>query len=144
MLRLIAAGGTNKDAAAVGISAKTVMHHGVAVHRKLGVCGRAEAAAYGNDLVSRFPRIAPCDDASSNRMHRAARCSSIGPTSLRPGGRTRRRASGWTRRADVPTMYHASGKQRGTAGSNGHLTRCPDQAKIGSYQGERLTTAEGS
>ena len=54
MLRLIAAGGTNKDvAAALGISAKTVMHHSVAIYRKLGVRGRAEATAYAyrNNLI---------------------------------------------------------------------------------------------
>jgi DNA-binding NarL/FixJ family response regulator len=38
VLRLIAAGGTSKDvAAALGIRAKTVMHHSVAIYRKLGV-----------------------------------------------------------------------------------------------------------
>ena len=47
VLRHIAAGGTNKDvAAALGITAKTVMHHSVAIYRKLGVRGRAEATAY--------------------------------------------------------------------------------------------------
>ena len=47
VLRHIAAGGTNKDvAAALGIRAKTVMHHSVAIYRKLGVRGRAEATAY--------------------------------------------------------------------------------------------------
>ena len=54
MLRLIAAGGTNKDVAgALGISAKTVMHHSVAIYRKLGVRGRAEATAHGyrNNLI---------------------------------------------------------------------------------------------
>ena len=46
VLRLIATGGTNKDvASALGISAKTVMHHSVAIYRKLGVRGRAEATA---------------------------------------------------------------------------------------------------
>jgi DNA-binding CsgD family transcriptional regulator len=54
VLRLIAAGGTNKDvAAALGIRAKTVMHHSVAIYRKLGVRGRAEATAcaYRNSLI---------------------------------------------------------------------------------------------
>jgi DNA-binding CsgD family transcriptional regulator len=54
VVRLIAAGGTNKDvAAALGISAKTVMHHSVAIYRKLGVRGRAEATAhaYRNNLI---------------------------------------------------------------------------------------------
>jgi predicted ATPase/DNA-binding CsgD family transcriptional regulator len=54
VLRLIAAGGTNKDvAAALGIRAKTVMHHSVAIYRKLGVRGRAEATAYAyrNNLI---------------------------------------------------------------------------------------------
>jgi predicted ATPase/DNA-binding CsgD family transcriptional regulator len=47
VLRHIAAGGTNKDvAAALGITPKTVMHHSVAIYRKLGVRGRAEATAY--------------------------------------------------------------------------------------------------
>jgi DNA-binding NarL/FixJ family response regulator len=54
VLRLIAAGGTNKDvAAALGIRPKTVMHHSVAIYRKLGVRGRAEATAYAyrNGLI---------------------------------------------------------------------------------------------
>ncbi len=54
VLRLIAAGGTNKDvAAALGIRPKTVMHHSMAIYRKLGVRGRAEASAYAyrNGLV---------------------------------------------------------------------------------------------
>ncbi len=47
VLRQIAAGDSNKDvAAALGIAAKTVMHHSVAIYRKLGVRGRAEATAY--------------------------------------------------------------------------------------------------
>lgn len=47
VLRHIAAGGTNKDVAvALGITPKTVMHHSVAIYRKLGVRGRAEATAY--------------------------------------------------------------------------------------------------
>ena len=45
---------------------------------------------------------------------------------------------------DVPTMYQANGKQRGTAGNNGHLTDPSDQVKMASHQGERLTLAEGS
>ena len=54
VLHLIAAGGTNKDvASALGIRAKTVMHHSVAIYRKLGVRGRAEATAYAyrNNLI---------------------------------------------------------------------------------------------
>jgi DNA-binding CsgD family transcriptional regulator len=54
VLRLIAVGGTNKDvAAALGIRPKTVMHHSMAIYRKLGVRGRAEASAYAyrNNLV---------------------------------------------------------------------------------------------
>jgi DNA-binding CsgD family transcriptional regulator len=54
VLRLIAGGGTNKDvAAALGIRAKTVMHHSMAIYRKLGVRGRAEATAYAfrNNLI---------------------------------------------------------------------------------------------
>jgi DNA-binding NarL/FixJ family response regulator len=47
VLRQIAAGDSNKDvAAALGITPKTVMHHSVAIYRKLGVRGRAEATAY--------------------------------------------------------------------------------------------------
>jgi DNA-binding NarL/FixJ family response regulator len=58
VLRLIAAGGTNKDVAGtLGISAKTVMHHSVAIYRKLGVRGRAEATAYAyrSNLISSPP-----------------------------------------------------------------------------------------
>ena len=45
---------------------------------------------------------------------------------------------------DVPTMYHANGKQRGTAGNNGDLTRRRDRVRTALYQGECLTPAEGS
>ena len=38
-------------------------------------------------------------------------------------------------------MYHANGKQRGTAGNSGYLTRHPDQVKMAVYQGERLALA---
>jgi hypothetical protein len=41
-------------------------------------------------------------------------------------------------------MYHANGKQRGTAGNNGNLTRLAEQEKMAVYQGERLNLAEGS
>jgi hypothetical protein len=34
--------------------------------------------------------------------------------------------------ADVPTMYHASGKQRGTEGNSGHLKTAPDHVLSGS------------
>jgi hypothetical protein len=53
-------------------------------------------------------------------------------------------ADGQRGRRDVPTMYHAIGKQRGTPGNSGHLNRAPDRGKMGIYQGERLTLAEGS
>jgi hypothetical protein len=39
---------------------------------------------------------------------------------------------GWNA-ADVPTMYHAIGKQRGTAASYGHLTEAVDQVKTAFY-----------
>ena len=47
VLALVAAGSGNKDVAQqLGISAKTVMHHTVAIYRKLGVRGRGEAAVW--------------------------------------------------------------------------------------------------
>lgn len=47
VLRLLAAGDTNKEiAAALGLTAKTVMHHSVSIYSKLGVRGRAEATAW--------------------------------------------------------------------------------------------------
>jgi predicted ATPase/DNA-binding CsgD family transcriptional regulator len=47
VLRLLARGDTNKDiAAALGLRPKTVMHHSVSIYGKLGVRGRAEAAAW--------------------------------------------------------------------------------------------------
>lgn len=46
VLRLIAAGMSNKDIAAeLGVRVKTVMHHTTAIYRELGVRGRGEAAA---------------------------------------------------------------------------------------------------
>lgn len=46
VLRLLAAGLTNKDIAAqLGVRSKTVMHHTTAIYRSLGVRGRGEAAA---------------------------------------------------------------------------------------------------
>jgi non-specific serine/threonine protein kinase len=46
VLRLLAAGLSNKDIAAeLGVRAKTVMHHTTAIYRELGVRGRGEAAA---------------------------------------------------------------------------------------------------
>jgi DNA-binding NarL/FixJ family response regulator len=46
VLRLIAAGESNKDIARlIGISPKTVMHHSVSIYRKLAARGRAEATA---------------------------------------------------------------------------------------------------
>lgn len=58
VLRRIASGDSNKDvAAALGIRPKTVMHHSVAIYRKLGVRGRAEATAYAyqHHLVESVP-----------------------------------------------------------------------------------------
>jgi DNA-binding CsgD family transcriptional regulator/tetratricopeptide (TPR) repeat protein len=47
VLRLIAAGHTNREIAAeLVVSVKTVMHHSVSIYRKLRVRGRAEATAY--------------------------------------------------------------------------------------------------
>lgn len=46
VLRLLAAGRSNKDIAAeLGVRIKTVMHHTTAIYRELGVRGRGEAAA---------------------------------------------------------------------------------------------------
>jgi Bacterial regulatory proteins, luxR family len=46
-LRLLAAGGTNKEiAAALTIDVKTAMHHTSSIYRKLGVRGWVEAAAW--------------------------------------------------------------------------------------------------
>jgi len=46
VLRLLAAGMSNKDIAAeLGVRVKTVMHHTTAIYRELGVRGRGEAAA---------------------------------------------------------------------------------------------------
>ena len=68
-----------------------------------------------------------------------------------PGRRdcSRRRWRGvrWRRRelprtvGDVPTMYHAIGKQRGTAGNKGDLKRLRGRGKIPFYQEERLDLA---
>lgn len=47
VLEQLVAGGTNSEIADVlGLTAKTVMHHTVAIYRKLGVRGRAEAVAW--------------------------------------------------------------------------------------------------
>jgi len=47
VLSLLARGLSNKEIAlALHLSAKTVMHHSVAIYRKLGVRGRAEATSY--------------------------------------------------------------------------------------------------
>lgn len=56
VLGVLAEGFTNKEIAArLGLSVKTVMHHSVAIYRKLDVRGRAEATAYAHrhDLVGR-------------------------------------------------------------------------------------------
>ena len=47
VLEILATGATNKEIAeTLGISAKTVMHNAAAIYQKLGVRGRAEAAAW--------------------------------------------------------------------------------------------------
>ncbi len=47
MLTALATGRTNREIAdLLGMSAKTVMHHSVAIYRKLGVRGRAAATAW--------------------------------------------------------------------------------------------------
>ncbi len=47
VLAQLATGGSNKEIARVlGMSPKTVMHHSMAIYRKLGVRGRGEAAAW--------------------------------------------------------------------------------------------------
>jgi len=59
------------------------------------------------------------------------------------------RAASFPRRAqpankahrDVPTMYHAIGKQRGIAGNNGDLQAGSEQGEMAAYQGERLDLA---
>ena len=49
VLALLAEGLTNKEIATrLGLSVKTVMHHSVAIYRKLDVRGRAEATAYAH------------------------------------------------------------------------------------------------
>lgn len=56
VLGVLAEGFTNKEIAArLGLSVKTVMHHSVAIYRKLDVRGRAEATAYAHrhDLLGR-------------------------------------------------------------------------------------------
>jgi hypothetical protein len=42
---------------------------------------------------------------------------------------------------DVPTMYHANGKQWGTAGNIGDLRGRSEQGKIDVYEEERLALA---
>ena len=44
-------------------------------------------------------------------------------------------------RRDVPTMYHANGKQRGTGGNSGDLKPLNRCEKMDIYQGERLNLA---
>ncbi len=47
VLQEMVSGATNREIGErLGVSAKTVMHHSVAIYRKLGVRGRAEATAY--------------------------------------------------------------------------------------------------
>jgi DNA-binding NarL/FixJ family response regulator len=58
VLLALASGATNREIAAqLGLSVKTVMHHSVAIYRKLDVQGRAAATAwaYRQGLVSRPP-----------------------------------------------------------------------------------------
>jgi predicted ATPase/DNA-binding CsgD family transcriptional regulator len=65
VLRLLATGDTNKGiAAALGLTAKTVMHHSVSIYGKLGVRGRAEATAWAfrhglADIPSGAERTSP-------------------------------------------------------------------------------------
>lgn len=62
VLLALTGGGRNQDVAAeLGLSAKTVMHHSVAIYRKLGVRGRAEAVAwaYRSGLVPRASAAVP-------------------------------------------------------------------------------------
>ena len=61
VLERLVAGGTNRDVAdALGMAPKTVMHHTVAIYRKLGVRGRAEAVAWalrsGTVVLPTLPR----------------------------------------------------------------------------------------
>lgn len=61
VLTLLATGQTNKEIAArLGLSVKTVMHHSMAIYRKLGVRGRAEATA----LAFRRGLLDPTDEVS--------------------------------------------------------------------------------
>ena len=47
VLAALASGRTNREIAELlGMSAKTVMHHSVAIYRKLGVAGRSAATAW--------------------------------------------------------------------------------------------------
>ena len=47
VLAQLVSGGTNREIGeALGMTPKTVMHHTVAIYRKLGVRGRAEAVAW--------------------------------------------------------------------------------------------------
>jgi DNA-binding NarL/FixJ family response regulator len=65
VLRLLATGDTNKGiAAALGLTAKTVMHHSVSIYGKLAVRGRAEATAWAfrhglADIPSGTERTSP-------------------------------------------------------------------------------------
>ena len=96
VLRHIAAGGTNKDvAAALGITPKTVMHHSVAIYRKLGVRGRAEATAYAyrSNLIDAPPTHVVRGDARSP-SRASARCAH---------GRGRSSCGAWT----VRQPHHA-------------------------------------
>ncbi|MFE5409539.1 LuxR C-terminal-related transcriptional regulator [Microbacterium sp. NPDC056569] len=61
VLALLASGQTNKEIAArLGLSVKTVMHHSMAIYRKLDVRGRAEATA----LAFRRGLLDPPDEVS--------------------------------------------------------------------------------
>ncbi len=47
VLAALASGRTNREVAdLLGMTAKTVMHHSVAIYRKLGVAGRSGATAW--------------------------------------------------------------------------------------------------
>ena len=57
VLERLVAGGTNRDIAeTLGMTPKTVMHHTVAIYRKLGVRGRAEAVSWALRSGTVVPR----------------------------------------------------------------------------------------
>lgn len=69
VLALLAAGLTNKEIATrLSVSAKTVMHHSMAIYRKLGVRGRTEATALAirRGLLDRARLPAPSADGAGS------------------------------------------------------------------------------